>query len=105
MNDAGHENGTTVESQSVPRMHDSSAVRQSELLIQNACQQLITPTECLDAAARLLWSQDVPPSERPELMARMIVTGLRCFASLQGPLAIHALDLEQVSESDRRCKL
>ena len=28
-------------------MHDSPAVRESELLIQNACQQLATPSECL----------------------------------------------------------
>ena len=76
-------------------MHDSPAVRESELLIQNACQQLATPVGCLDEAVRCLWSADVSQAERPALMAWVIVTGLRCFESLQKPLAVHALDLDQ----------
>ena len=80
-------------------MHDSPAVRESELLIENVCKQLTTPTEYLERAVDALWAGDVSEEERPELMSRAIFIGLECWMSLRKPLAIHALDLDQAAES------
>lgn len=99
MNGAGRDDVTTVESQSVPRMHESFEVRESELLIENACKKLIHPTACLSEAVDALWAGDVSAEEQPELMSRAIFIGLQCWMSLRKPLAIHALDLDQAAES------